>query len=167
MAQQVKDPVLSLLWPGSLLWCEFNPWPGNFHMLQGHLPAPPALTHKEEGQQAPEHCPEAEPHGGLNTHNSQIFALCQISFTSTSEELKTQIRYLLKKLKLKMGTTPNAGTDAEKVDLTHCWWDRLLGIQCGSLFKRLKIPLLQDSAIQHFWALNPELKTVFTQTPNT
>ena len=27
MAQQVKDPVLSLLWLRSLLWLEFNPWP--------------------------------------------------------------------------------------------------------------------------------------------
>ena len=26
MVQQVKDPALSLLWPG------FNPWPGNFHV---------------------------------------------------------------------------------------------------------------------------------------
>ena len=28
MAQQVKDPVLSLLWLG------FDPWPWNFHMSQ-------------------------------------------------------------------------------------------------------------------------------------
>ena len=34
MAQQVKDSVLSLLWPGSLLWQGFDPWPGNFFMLQ-------------------------------------------------------------------------------------------------------------------------------------
>ena len=26
VAQWVKDPMLSLL------WCEFDPWPGNFHM---------------------------------------------------------------------------------------------------------------------------------------
>ena len=32
MAQQVKDPVLSLLWLGSLPWCGFNPWPNNFCM---------------------------------------------------------------------------------------------------------------------------------------
>ena len=32
VAQQVKDPVLSVQWPGSLLWCRFNPWTGNFHM---------------------------------------------------------------------------------------------------------------------------------------
>ena len=32
MAQQVKDPALSLLGLGSLLWCGFHPWPGNFHM---------------------------------------------------------------------------------------------------------------------------------------
>ena len=30
----VKDPALSLLWLGSLLWCRFNPWPGNFHVPQ-------------------------------------------------------------------------------------------------------------------------------------
>ena len=28
MAQQVKDPALSLLWP------RFDPWPRNFHMPQ-------------------------------------------------------------------------------------------------------------------------------------
>ena len=27
MAQWVKDPVLSLLWLGLLLWCGFHPWP--------------------------------------------------------------------------------------------------------------------------------------------
>ena len=32
MAQQVKDPVLSLLWLGSLLTHTFDTWPGNFHM---------------------------------------------------------------------------------------------------------------------------------------
>lgn len=26
----VKDPVLSLLWIGSLQWCGFEPWPGKF-----------------------------------------------------------------------------------------------------------------------------------------
>ena len=34
MAQQVKDPVLSLLWPGSLLWQGLDPWPGNFHTFK-------------------------------------------------------------------------------------------------------------------------------------
>ena len=29
-----KDPALSLLWFGSLLWCNFDPWPGNFCMLR-------------------------------------------------------------------------------------------------------------------------------------
>ena len=33
MAQWVKDPALSLLWLGSLLWCSFSPWPRNFSML--------------------------------------------------------------------------------------------------------------------------------------
>ena len=30
----VKDPALSLLWLRSRLWCRFDPWPWNFHMLQ-------------------------------------------------------------------------------------------------------------------------------------
>ena len=34
VVQCVKDPALSLLWLRSLLWREFDPWPGNFHMLQ-------------------------------------------------------------------------------------------------------------------------------------
>ena len=29
MVEQVKDLALSLLRLGSLLWCSFNPWPGN------------------------------------------------------------------------------------------------------------------------------------------
>lgn len=28
--QLVKDPILSLLWPRSLLWCRFSHWPKNF-----------------------------------------------------------------------------------------------------------------------------------------
>ena len=28
----VKDLALSLLWLGSLLWCQFDSWPRNFHM---------------------------------------------------------------------------------------------------------------------------------------
>ena len=31
--QRVKDPALSLLRLGSLLWHGFASWPGNFHML--------------------------------------------------------------------------------------------------------------------------------------
>ena len=34
MAQQVKDPELSLQWLGLLWWREFDPKPGNFHMPQ-------------------------------------------------------------------------------------------------------------------------------------
>ena len=33
MAQRVNDLALSLQWLESLLWCSFDPWPGNFHML--------------------------------------------------------------------------------------------------------------------------------------
>ena len=32
MDQQVKDPVLSLLWPWLQLWQGFSLWPGNFCM---------------------------------------------------------------------------------------------------------------------------------------
>ena len=34
MVQCVKDLVLSLLWLESLLWCGFDPWPGNLCMLR-------------------------------------------------------------------------------------------------------------------------------------
>ena len=34
----VKDPVLSLLQLGLLLWCEFNAWPKNFHMQRTQPP---------------------------------------------------------------------------------------------------------------------------------
>ena len=34
MVQQVKYQVVSLQWLGLLLWHEFDPWPGNFHMPQ-------------------------------------------------------------------------------------------------------------------------------------
>ena len=34
MAQWVKDPALSLLWLRLPLQRGFDPWPGNFHMLQ-------------------------------------------------------------------------------------------------------------------------------------
>ena len=35
VAKQVKDPVLPLLWLWLQLWCRFDPWPRNFHMLWG------------------------------------------------------------------------------------------------------------------------------------
>ena len=34
MAQWVKDLVWFMLWLRPLLWCKFDPWPGNFHMPQ-------------------------------------------------------------------------------------------------------------------------------------
>ena len=33
VAQWVKDPVLSLQCLRLLLWCGFDPWPGNSHVL--------------------------------------------------------------------------------------------------------------------------------------
>ena len=32
---RIKDPVLSLLWFGLLLWHSFDPWPGNFLHAMG------------------------------------------------------------------------------------------------------------------------------------
>lgn len=32
VVQCVKDPTTSLLWPESLIWLEFSPWPQNFWM---------------------------------------------------------------------------------------------------------------------------------------
>lgn len=31
----MKHPVVSLLWIRSVLWCEFDPWPGDVHVLLG------------------------------------------------------------------------------------------------------------------------------------
>ena len=38
MAQWVKDPALSLLWFGSLLWYRFHPWLRNFCMPRAKNP---------------------------------------------------------------------------------------------------------------------------------
>ena len=43
MAQQIKDPALSLLWLGLLVWRGFDPWPRNFHMPWAE--AKKTLTH--------------------------------------------------------------------------------------------------------------------------
>ena len=49
-AQWVKYPALSLQWPGSLLWHEFNPWPRNFHvgwakLKKKRIESPETKTH--------------------------------------------------------------------------------------------------------------------------
>ena len=49
MVQYVKDPVLSLLWLGLLLWRGFNPWPQNFCILQ----AQPKQTNKNKVEKSP------------------------------------------------------------------------------------------------------------------
>ena len=36
MVQWVKNLAWSLQCLGSLLWCGFDPWPGNFHMPRAH-----------------------------------------------------------------------------------------------------------------------------------
>lgn len=41
MAQWVKDVVMSLLGPTSLLWHGFDPWGQNFHILRVQQPPPP------------------------------------------------------------------------------------------------------------------------------
>ena len=40
MAQWVKDLALSRQWLGLLLWCGFDPWPGNFFMSWEWLKKP-------------------------------------------------------------------------------------------------------------------------------
>ena len=40
MVQRVKDLALSLQQLGSLLWCGFDPWHGNFHLLQAQPKKP-------------------------------------------------------------------------------------------------------------------------------
>ena len=47
MAQQVKDPALSRLWPWSLLWPGSNPWPGNFLTFSHAM----GLAKKEKSKQ--------------------------------------------------------------------------------------------------------------------
>lgn len=47
MVQQVKDPGLSLQQCRSLLWCEFDPWSGSFHMLRAQ---PKGDRKKERGR---------------------------------------------------------------------------------------------------------------------
>ena len=36
-AQRVKDPALLQMWHRLQLWLQFDPWPGNFHVLQVQL----------------------------------------------------------------------------------------------------------------------------------
>ena len=38
LAWWVKDPVLLQLWHRLQFWLEFDPWPGNFHMLEKKKP---------------------------------------------------------------------------------------------------------------------------------
>ena len=35
MVQRIKDPGVSLLWLWLPLWCRFDPWPENFHIVWG------------------------------------------------------------------------------------------------------------------------------------
>ena len=50
MAQQVKDPALSLQGLELLLWYSFDPWPRNFHML-GAWPKKKKKKKKEKDKQ--------------------------------------------------------------------------------------------------------------------
>ena len=51
MVQWVKDPVLSLQRLRSLLWCGFDPWPGNFCIpLACFPPRPPKKGIGSDGQ---------------------------------------------------------------------------------------------------------------------
>ena len=49
MAQQTKDPALSLQPLGLLLWCGFNPWPRNFHLLWCSKKKKKVLKNKKMG----------------------------------------------------------------------------------------------------------------------
>ena len=50
MAQQVKDPALSLLWLWLQLWRRFHPWPRNFCMLQVRSEKEGKKERREEGK---------------------------------------------------------------------------------------------------------------------
>ena len=63
MAQQVKDPVLSLLWFESLLWGWFHPWPRNFLM-------PWAQPKKREGALIPSSMKVPRCHSSLLWQNT-------------------------------------------------------------------------------------------------
>ena len=47
VAQWVKNLGLSLLWLGLLVWLGFDPWPENFHVLQGQPPPKKNLIMKK------------------------------------------------------------------------------------------------------------------------
>ena len=53
-----KDPVLSPLWPKSLLWHGFDPWLGNFHMLWA--------------KKTPKRLKEEQSHEGINLRRKII-----------------------------------------------------------------------------------------------
>ena len=59
VVQLVKDPVLSLQWLRSLLWCRLDPWPGNFHMPRCS-PPPPKKKNSSSETETP------HPGGGWN-----------------------------------------------------------------------------------------------------
>ena len=48
MVQWITNPVLSLQKLGLLLWCGFDPWPGNFHTLQDVAKKKKKITFEEE-----------------------------------------------------------------------------------------------------------------------
>ena len=60
MAQQVKDPILSLQWLWLLLWCQFDPWPGKFHMSRVEEGGG-VVAERKEGLRKPERFQMASP----------------------------------------------------------------------------------------------------------
>ena len=47
VAQWVRDPALVPIWLRSLLWCRFDPWPGNFHVQRARPPPPKKKVYKK------------------------------------------------------------------------------------------------------------------------
>lgn len=78
-AAQVKDPVLSQKWPGSLLWDRFNPCCGNFHMLRVQPKKKQARRHdKYHGR------------GIKNMHRSRKKKFSLVTSGSITEQLALQ-----------------------------------------------------------------------------
>ena len=86
MVQQVKDPGLSLQQCKSLLWCEFDPWSGSFHMLR----AQPKGDRKKERGRKERREKEGRREEGRKTY---VRVLCD-EFQDTEDKKELRKRYL-------------------------------------------------------------------------
>ena len=71
MAQEVKDPALSLQWLGSLLWPGFDPWPGNFRMPKQNKTKQYAASRGLGCDEERQTIREPKLHGPVSGSNSQ------------------------------------------------------------------------------------------------